>query len=183
MEKRLGYYNVWLKNVFLHCKTKCGTVKFNQTDYYVRGLMTVLKGIPSLLSPELLKILMEMGHGDEIVLGDGNFPAASNTQRLVRCSGIGVPKMLDAIMKLLPLDTFVKSPVILMSVVSGDPIVPTIWDEYKKIFGRYDARSLEFEYLDRNAFYERTRKAYAVIATSESARYANIILKKGIIDE
>lgn len=141
----------------------------------------MLKGIPSILSPELLKILMEMGHGDEIILGDGNFPAASNAQRLVRCDGHGVPVLLDAILKFLPLDTFVEKPVSLMAVVPGDPLKPVIWEEYRKIIQKYDEKAGEFEFVERFEFYERTKKAYAVIATGETALYANIILKKGII--
>jgi len=143
----------------------------------------MLKGIPSILSPDMLKILMEMGHGDEIILADGNFPAASNAQRLLRCDGHGVPELLDAILKFYPLDTFVQKPVSLMAVVPGDNYIPEIWEEYKKVIQRYDERTMDFEYVERFQFYESTRKAYAVIATSECARYANIILKKGIIGD
>lgn len=143
----------------------------------------MLKGIPSILSPEMLKILMEMGHGDEIILADGNFPAASNAQRLVRCDGHGVPELLDAILKFFPLDTFVQKPVSLMAVVTGDNYKPEIWEEYRKVIRKYDERAADFEYVERFQFYERTKKAFAVIATSESARYANIILKKGIIGD
>jgi len=141
----------------------------------------MLKGIPSILSPELLKILMEMGHGDEIVIGDGNFPAASHAQRLVRCDGHGVPEVLEAILKLFPLDTFVEKPVALMAKVPGDNYEPVIWETYKSIVRSFDERAADFEFVERFQFYERTRKAYAVIATGETARYANIILKKGII--
>jgi L-fucose mutarotase len=143
----------------------------------------MLKGIPSILSPELLKILMEMGHGDEIILADGNFPAASCAQRLVRCDGHGVPALLDAILKFFPLDTFVKKPVSLMGVVPGDDYKPEIWEDYRKVIQKYDERAADFELIERFEFYERTKKAYAVIATSEAARYANIILKKGIIGD
>lgn len=143
----------------------------------------MLKGIPSILSPELLKILMEMGHGDEIVLGDGNFPAASHAQRLVRCDGHGVPELLEAILKFFPLDTFVEKPVALMDIVPGDDYKPEIWEEYKRIIRKYDKRDLQFEYMERFQFYERTKKAYAVVATGETARYANIILKKGIVGD
>jgi len=148
-----------------------------------KGLNNMLKGIPSILSPELLKILMEMGHGDEIVLGDGNFPAASHAQRLVRCDGHGVPELLEAILKFFPLDTFVEKPVALMDIVPGDDYKPEIWEEYKRIIRKYDKRDLQFEYMERFQFYERTKKAYAVVATGETARYANIILKKGIVGD
>lgn len=124
-----------------------------------------------------------MGHGDEIILADGNFPAASNAQRLVRCDGHGVPELLDAILKFFPLDTFVQKPVSLMAVVTGDNYKPEIWEEYRKVIRKYDERAADFEYVERFQFYERTKKAFAVIATSESARYANIILKKGIIGD
>ncbi len=141
----------------------------------------MLKGIPSILSPELLKIMMEMGHGDEIIIADGNFPAASHAQRLVRCDGHGVPEVLEAMLKLLPLDQYVESPVALMSVVPGDPIVPVIWDEYKAEIAKYG--DVKIEYLERFTFYERAKKAYAIIATGEKAQYANVILKKGVVKE
>ena len=99
----------------------------------------MLKGIPNILPPELLKILMEMGHGDEIVIADGNFPAASHAQRLVRCDGHGASQLLDAILKLFPLDTFVKHPVALMAVVAGDNYTPDIWPAYEKIIKQHDA--------------------------------------------
>ena len=143
----------------------------------------MLKGIPSILSPELLKILMEMGHGDEIILGDGNFPAASCAQRLVRLDGHGVCEVLEAILKLFPLDTFVEKPVSLMAVVNEDKLEPLIWEEYMSIIKKYDDKVKDFELVERFKFYERTKKAYAVVATSESALCANIILKKGIIEE
>ena len=143
----------------------------------------MLKGIPSILSPELLKILMEMGHGDEIILADGNFPAASCAQRLVRCDGHGVPELLEAILKFFPLDSFVPRPVSLMAVVPGDTYVPEIWEEYRDIIAKFENRAVDFEFVERFEFYVRTKKAYAVVATGEAARYANIILKKGIIGE
>ena len=93
----------------------------------------MLKGIPDIISPELLKILDEMGHGDEIVIGDGNFPAASNAKRLVRLDGHGVPEILEAILKLVPLDPYVDSPVMLMQVTPGDDTDPIIWKDYERI--------------------------------------------------
>jgi L-fucose mutarotase len=141
----------------------------------------MLKNIPSILSPELLKILMEMGHGDELVIADGNFPSASIAQRLVRLDGHGVPPILEAVLKLFPLDTYVKSAVGLMAVVPGDNIKPTIWEEYRKIVLASKEPFKDFESIERFAFYERAKKAYAVIATGETALYANIILKKGVV--
>ena len=141
----------------------------------------MLKGIPNIIPPELLKLLMEMGHGDEIVIADGNFPAASHAQRLVRCDGHATPLLLDAILKLFPLDTYVKQPVALMAVVPGDTYKPEIWPAYLKIIQSHDAGFREFEMVERFAFYERAKKAYAIVATGESARYANLILKKGVL--
>ena len=148
----------------------------------------MLKNIPSILSPELLKILMEMGHGDEIVIADGNFPAASialatTSQKLIRLDGHGVSEVLEAVLKLFPLDPYVDEAVALMEVVPGDTVKTPIWDEYRKLISDSDERDKfeDFEYIERFAFYERAQKAYAVIATSETALYANIILKKGVI--
>ena len=141
----------------------------------------MLKGIPKVISPELLKILMEMGHGDELVIADGNFPAASVARRLVRADGLGGAAMLDGILKLMPLDQYVPQPVALMQVVAGDSVMPVIWDEYRAIIARHEAKFAGFEMVERFAFYERAKLAYAVLATSEAAQYANIILKKGVI--
>ena len=140
----------------------------------------MLKGISPVISPELIKILMEMGHGDELVIGDGNFPAASCARRLVRLDGHGVPEVLKAILKLFPLDTYVEAPVALMQVTPGDTVVPVIWDEYRKIANEC-AGEVAFEQVERFAFYERAKKAYAIVATGEMALYANVILKKGVV--
>lgn len=142
----------------------------------------MLKGIPKILSPELLKILCEMGHGDRLVIADGNFPAESMGRRVVRCDGHGVPELLEAILTLLPLDSYVGKPVTLMSVMAGDTVQTPIWDEYYRIVARHDSRGAEaVGEIERFAFYEEAQKAYAVVATSESALYANIILQKGVI--
>jgi L-fucose mutarotase len=143
----------------------------------------MLKGIPSLIPPELLKILMEMGHGDEIVIADGNFPAASIAQRLVRCDGHGIPEILDAVLRFFPLDPYVETPVALMQVVPGDPVDTPIWDVYREIVKKHEPANNNFENIERFAFYERAKKAYAVVATGEKALYANIILKKGVVVE
>ncbi len=141
----------------------------------------MLKGIPSILSPELLRTLMEMGHGDELVLADGNFPSASVARRLVRLDGHPMPNVLEAILMLFPLDTYVDKPVGLMAVTPGDNVQPVIWEEYRKILLASNEPFKEFEYVERFAFYERARNAYAVVATGETALYANIILKKGVV--
>lgn len=139
----------------------------------------MLKNVPAIISPELLKILCEMGHGDEIVIGDGNFPAASNAKRLIRMDGHGVPEILDAVLKLIPLDTYVESPAMLMATAKDDP-TPEIWAKYKDVITKNNGET-NISQIERFKFYERTREAYAVIATSESALYANIILKKGVV--
>jgi L-fucose mutarotase len=102
-------------------------------------------------------------------------------QRLVRADGLGGAAMLDAILQLLPLDQYVPAPVVLMAVVDGDTVKPVIWKEYRKIITRHEPAFTDFEMMERFAFYERAKKAYAVLATSESAQYANVILKKGVI--
>jgi L-fucose mutarotase len=141
----------------------------------------MLKEIPPIISPELLSILMSMGHGDELVIGDGNYPAAALARRLVRADGHGVPELLDAILQLFPLDPYVKSPVALMAVVPGDTAKTDIWEEYRRIVTRHDPTFKDFELVERFAFYERSKNAYAILATSEMAIYANVILKKGLV--
>ncbi len=141
----------------------------------------MLKNIPKIMSPELLKTLMEMGHGDEIVIADGNFPAETIGKRVVRCDGHGVTELLDAVMRFFPLDTYTEKPVMLMEVVKGDPIVPTIWEDYKAVINKYEPENCKIEMIERFEFYERAKKAYAVVATGEEAVYANIILKKGVV--
>ena len=138
----------------------------------------MLKGIPKCISPELLKFLCEMGHGDSIVIADGNFPAESIGKKVVRMDAIGGEEMLKAVLQLIPLDSYSKENFILMSVCDGDPI-PEIWKPYGKI-GEQDP-NYRRGFLSRFDFYEEAKKAYCVIATGEEAVYANIILKKGVI--
>ena len=140
----------------------------------------MLKGINPILTPDLLKILMEMGHGDEIVISDGNFPAASVAKRLVRLDGLNVPEVLDAILSVMPLDTYVESPVALMELSGNDTETPPIWETYSKIIGKYEPGT-KIENIERFDYYERAKKAYAVVYTTESAIYANILLKKGVV--
>ncbi len=143
----------------------------------------MLKGIPSILSPDLLKILCEMGHGDEITIGDGNFPGCSCCPRVIRMDGHNVPEILDAILQVFPLDIYVDHPVTLMQIVPGDAVETPIWDTYHEIVRKYDQRGESaFESIERFTFYDRVKeKSYAVIMTSENALYANVILKKGVI--
>ena len=138
----------------------------------------MLKGIPTILPPELVKVMMEMGHGDEIVIGDGNFPGTAVNHRCIRCDGHSATAMLEAMLQLLPLDTYQK-PVYLMEKVPGDTVETPIWDEYKKIIAPHTKE--EPQPIERFEFYERAKKAYAVVMTGETALYANIILKKGVI--
>lgn len=140
----------------------------------------MLNGIPKILSPELVKLMMEMGHGDELILGDGNFPVSSMGIPVVRLDGHGVLEVLDAVLDMMPLDKYVPVPVALMEVVPGDTIIPVIWDSYREILKKHGCET-EPEQLERYAFYERTKSGFCVVATSESAQYANIILKKGIV--
>ena len=144
----------------------------------------MLKGIPKILSPDLLKVLCEMGHSDRLVIADGNFPSESmgKNAKVIRCDGHGVPELLEAILTVFPLDTYVETPVSLMQVMPGDNVETPIWDEYKEIITKHDERGEKaIGQTERFAFYEETKTAYAIIATSESALYANIMLQKGVM--
>lgn len=142
----------------------------------------MLKGIPTVINPDLLKILMEMGHGDTLVIGDGNFPAAACAKRLVRCDGQTVPEMLDAVLKLFPLDTAESEPVCVMQTPSGTK-TPQIWSRFEEIVSKYEAGGRELKKTERFDFYEQAKKAYAIVSTGETAVYANIIIKKGVVIE
>ncbi len=139
----------------------------------------MLKGISPLLSPDLLKTIAEMGHGDELVIGDGNFPARSLNKNNIRSDGHGVIEMLDAILSLFPLDTFVETPVTLMAVPQGQE-KPAIWEEIVQTIDKHQ-ENVKCGYVDRMTFYDISRKAYAAVSTGETALYACIILKKGVI--
>ena len=146
----------------------------------------MLKNIPKILSPELLKVLCEMGHGDRLVISDGNFPAESmgKNAKVIRMDGHGVPEILDAILQLFPLDTYVEKPVGLMEVVPGDPVETPIWNTYFDTVQKYYARGENaVQYIERFAFYAQAKEAYAIIATGESALYANILLQKGVVTD
>lgn len=142
------------------------------------GILRMLKGIPTIISPELIKILMEMGHGDEIIIGDGNFPGERIAKRCIRCDGHGVTELLEAILTIFPLDTYEK-PVYIMEKVMGDTIETPIWKKYEEIIKPYTNESIEK--VERFEFYEKAKNAYAVVMTGEFSQYANIILKKGIV--
>ena len=143
----------------------------------------MLKGIPAIISPELLKVLCEMGHTDELTIGDGNFPGHTYGKKVIRMDGHGVPEILDAILQIFPLDAYVEHPVTLMGIVPGDDVETPIWEQYKEIVATYDKRGAEcFEEIDKWKFYEKTKEhSSVVIMTSEKALYANLILKKGVV--
>jgi len=141
----------------------------------------MLKGISPFISPLLLKVLSEMGHGDEIVFADAGFPAESIARNslIVRADGVGTVPMLEAVLPLFPLDQYDSSNFVLMDVVPGDNVNPTIWNSYKNTLALHEPSAVPV-LISREAFYERARKAYAVVATGETAQYANFILKKGV---
>ena len=146
----------------------------------------MLKGIPKILSPELLKVLCEMGHSERIVIGDGNFPAESigRNAKVIRCDGHGVPELLDAILQVFPLDAYTDTPVMLMELMDRDKgrVETPIWDQYADIVSAHDSRGASaIGKYGRFEFYDEASKCYAVIATGESAIYANVILQKGVI--
>ncbi|GIX05592.1 MAG: fucose isomerase [Planctomycetaceae bacterium] len=139
----------------------------------------MLRGLSPLLSPELMAVLLRMGHGDDLVLADGNFPAESLGQRVIRADGHGVLPLLQAIAPLFPLDDFVTDAVKVMQPVSGPE--PSIWTEYRRILTASAGRTVTLVPVERYAFYEAARRAFAVVATSDTALYANLLLKKGVI--
>lgn len=142
----------------------------------------MLKGISKAVSPEMIKVLCEMGHGDEIVIADGNFPSANYGKRVIRADGLGGAEVLDAVLSLIPLDTYSDPNMLLMQLTDCDrgKVDPVIWKEYERIANTHD-ENVRLGNIERFAFYERAKSAYAVIATGEEAIYANIILKKGVI--
>lgn len=139
----------------------------------------MLRHIPAVLSPELVKTLMEMGHGDEILLADANFPGYTNNDHVIRADGIGIPELLEAILKLMPLDTYSPWQVGLMETVQGDPR-PEVWDTYDSIVSS-EMPDYAVKTFERFAFYEHTPSVSAVVLTGETALYGNIILKKGVL--
>ena len=144
----------------------------------------MLKGIPSILSPELLKDLCEMGQGDVLIIADGNFPChyVGKNSIVIRLDGHGTTEVLDAVLQVLPLDSYSEKPVALMDVVPGDTCpTPVIWKDYDKVLHRHEPDHCDIEMMERFAFYERAKKAYLIIATGETAIYANVLLKKGVV--
>src|SRR5690349_19428909 len=127
----------------------------------------MLKGISALIPPDLLKAMMEMGHGDELLLADANFPAASHAERLIRCDGHSIPELLEAVLRLFPLDAYVEKPAALMQVVPGDPVDTPIWKRYQELVAPHVQTEEPFEQVERFAFYERAKRAYVIVATGE----------------
>lgn len=144
----------------------------------------MLKNIPPILSPELLKVLCEMGHSDRLVIADGNFPSQSMGKNaiVIRADGHSGTDLLDAILTVFPLDTYVEKPVLLMEVMHGDNVETPIWEEYKQIVAKHDPRGSEaIGQIERFEFYRQAKEVYAIVASGEKALYANIILQKGVI--
>lgn len=140
----------------------------------------MLVGISPLLSPDLLALLCRMGHGDEIVLADAHFPGESCNPRVLRADGLGVAPMLDAILPLFALDTYVDSPVAMMAPVPGDTPDPAVESSYREAILRHWPQTPPIEKVARFAFYDRAKAAFAIVMTGETAKYGNIILKKGV---
>ncbi|MDR1410904.1 MAG: L-fucose mutarotase [Spirochaetaceae bacterium] len=141
----------------------------------------MLIGINPVISPELLDALFRMGHGDEIVLADAFFPGDSFNSRVIRADGIRIPALLEGILALINLDSYVPHPVAMMAAASGDSLDPAVEASYRAVIDRLWPGTPPAERIERFAFYERTKTAYAVLMTGETVKYGNIILKKGVI--
>ncbi|MCY3748849.1 MAG: ribose ABC transporter [Chloroflexi bacterium] len=141
----------------------------------------MLKGIDPLLGPDLLRILAAMGHGDELVIVDANFPAEANARRLVRLDDVRATRAAEAILSLLPLDEYVDEPAAVMAVVGDPDAEPEIWAEFRVIAETAQGGPVAFECVERFAFYERARHAFAIVATGERRLYGNLILTKGVL--
>ncbi len=141
----------------------------------------MLIGINPCISPELLMLLSRMGHGDELVLADAFFPGDSCGTRVVRADGLRIPELLEGILKLINLDTYVKTPVLMMAPVTGDDLDPSVEAAYRAVIDRHWPGTPAVERIERNAFYERARRSFAIVMTGETVKYGNIILKKGVV--
>jgi len=140
----------------------------------------MLLGISPVISPELLAVLARMGHGDEIVLADAHFPGETYNDLVLRADGVSVPPLLEGILPLFVLDEYVESPLIMMAAVTGDTLDPTVETSYRAVVDTHWPNTPAIERIDRFAFYERAKSAFAVVMTGETAKYGNIILKKGV---
>jgi L-fucose mutarotase len=140
----------------------------------------MLIGISPLISPDLLAVLHRMGHGDEIVLADAHFPGETYGQRVLRADGVKIVDLLDAILPLFALDTYVESPLIMMAVVAGDQADRSVEVSYRLTIDKFWPNTPAIQRIDRFEFYDRAKQAFAVLMTGETAKYGNIILKKGV---
>lgn len=141
----------------------------------------MLKNLNPILSPELLMVLRAMGHGDEIAVVDANFPASAMAQRLVRLDGLSATAVTDAILSVMPLDDFVPEAAWRMEVVGDPRAEQPIFDEFRAVISRHEGSGFRLAALERFAFYERAKAAYAIVSTGETRLYGNIILKKGVV--
>ena len=142
----------------------------------------MLKGVHPLLHADLLHALTSMGHGDELVITDANFPAASIARRLIQASGASAPDALDAILTVFPLDTFLRPAALTMQVVGDATTIPQPVQEFGEVFARHGRAAIDFGKLEREAFYARARNAYAVVRTGDLRPYGNILLVKGVVN-
>ena len=140
----------------------------------------MLKGISPLISPQLLEVMSRMGHGDELVLADAHFPGESLNKRIIRADGLHIADLLEAMLPLFELDSYVPHPIIMMEPVVGDHLDPEVEASYMKHIAMTNKSMPQIKRLDRYAFYERTKNAFAVVMTGETAKYGNIILIKGV---
>jgi L-fucose mutarotase len=140
----------------------------------------MLKGISPLFSPELLATIYRMGHGDEIVLADAHFPGHSVSNLVIRADGLDIEDLLEAILPLFALDSYVDDPVVMMECVPGDEPDPTVEAGYRSVIDKYAPVTDMIAFIERFAFYERAKNAFAVVMTGDTRKYANIILKKGV---
>lgn len=140
----------------------------------------MLKGISDKISPELLKVLCQMGHGDELVISDAHFPADTYGKRVLRADGLKADEMLNAILPLFEIDEYVPDPIVMMQAVKGDTLDESVEARYKVAIKKHAPNAPEIHRMERFAFYERAKSAYAVLITGELAKYGNIIIKKGV---
>lgn len=140
----------------------------------------MLKGISPLISPELLAVMARMGHGDELVLADAHFPGETFNSRVLRADGLPITDLLSAILPLYELDSYVPHPLMMMAAVAGDTLDPEVEKRYLERIRQTNPDVAPIERIDRFEFYERSKKAFAVVMTGETAKYGNIILKKGV---
>lgn len=141
----------------------------------------MLRNIPKILPPDLVKYMMEMGHADVMILADANYPGTSHARHIVRMDSVEIPELLEAVLPLFPLDNFIPNPVKLMKNLPTEP-VPEIWNTYRSLLEKYDKDDAfkEFDFMDRLPFYAESEKAYVIVQTGDTSRYANIVLQKGV---